>query len=435
MNIFKKILTTTALITTFSVSAVDVKRVSDINVGSLEQNSSPIKGELAVLPNVFDVDNIAVSIEEEMVSGSFIVLEPTGIKTEDLPELGLYVRGVETGWTEVGGLTDFYDNRLVFEVYYEGVDQHLYLSTNDGLDNPNVVGVEDYGQDTSFKPITSGGNFEKNVQFMIQPRAVDKQFELTSSVEFTVKDIIYPVGGSLEVVYGNTSTVVDLQSTLVPAVEDEMLSFKSDFDISNVPHQTFSLAFTGIRSGMKLELDGIVCTEDCTVELNMLPTESKPINLTLPESIFDYEVKVDTLVNGSFPLPTTTLFSGETNLNKYTVPYTYHVESNPYYYSAFTITPDEDTRVFFEMVVSKAGTGMNKVTEVFTDYELDLLNGLEMSTFSLETLLDLVGVESGNYHATVTFKSIGKLSINVDNVSPTGRTTVNVEKQDRVINN
>ncbi len=431
MNICKTLAAGLIALSATTVNAVDIKRVSDVNTGSLKQNSAPIQGELAVLPNVFDVNNIAVSVEAEVESGSFIVLEPTGIKTEDLPELGLYVRGVETGWIEVGSLTDFYDNRLVFEVYYEGVDQHLYLSTNDGLDNPHVVGVEDIGQDTSFRPITTGGNFETNVQFMIQPREVDIQFELSSSVKFTVIDIVYPVGGSLEVLYGDTGTVVDLQSTLVPVVEDDFLSFKSDFDISNVPHQTFSLAFTGIRSGMKLELGGTVCTEDCTVELNMLPTESQPIKLTLPESIFDYEVKVDILVNGSFPLPTTTLFSGETNLNKYTVPYVYHVASNSQYYSVFTITPEEDTRVFFEMVLSKAGTGMNKVTEVFTDYELSSLNGLEMSTFSLETLLDIVGVTlEDNYHATVTFKSVGKLNINVDNVSPTGRTTINVEKQE-----
>lgn len=428
MNMLQKLLAGVFTIgLTTSVNAADIKKVSDLKLGSYHQEHQPALAEEALSPRYVELKNTTVNFNNQIDSKGFIIFKTKGIPAKEHLDFKLYVRSLEQGFIEVGTVIDYNDNGVTFQLSYDAKPDYLYLSTNDNLDNTSLLGNPDHGQDITKSKMAAHKPFDGKVEFYL---STDAELEINTDVTLTVSQVIGQDGTLIDT--GNTveTVLIDLQNTMKPVVNDNGLAFTSDFDISKTPQQRFDLTFNNIPDGFTLQVNDEVCIggEVCEMTIYMSPTAPQPVVLNKPDMYLDYEITVDTVVNSKHPLQNTVVFEGESNTNTYTVPYSYHIQSNSAYYTVFNMFTETNTPIYFDIVLTKAGNGINKEVTTYTDVEFYALD--TVSTFTLKTLLDLVEVEEGNYHAKVIFKSHEKITLNVDNVSPTGRTTINVEKQE-----
>lgn len=427
MNTFTKFLTgTTLLATSIMASAVELKKPASVFEGMMHQEHIPVKAEKALSP-VYEVAyGLTFYIEKAVPSKSFIILEFDGITAQEVLEYRLSVTGTESNIFEVGKIVDYSDNRLVFQIDYDEVPQYLFLASNDGLDNPNIVGDKDHGEDITKSKMAAGKPFEAKVQFILT-KDKDTTFELYDDLKVRVSEVVTPEGNTLDVNYTDFVTVVDLQTTLRPVVDGDLITFESDFNIRNVPQQKFDFTFSDIPEGFVLEIGDKLCENTCTITEYMSPTSNRTIKLNKPANYLDYNISVDVVVNDREPLEKVVLFSEESNMHMYTVPYSYSISSNSNYYSVYTITPNSDSELYVDVTLSTIGNGFNKESTTYTDFFVEKLAAGEITTFTVDQLLAMMGIKEGNYHAVVTLKATTELTVNVDNVSPTGRTTINVQ--------
>ncbi len=427
MNMLKKALIGVVLGTlSYNANAVEIKSVSDLDLGLYEQEHKPLRDEEALAPRYVNINNTALSFNTEIDSKGFVFIEITGVDATSLKSFGIFVKTLKSGFVEAGTLIDYTDNGVTYQLGYNEDPDYLYLSTNDNLDDPNITGNPDNGQDITRSKMSNNKPFEGKVQFYLLS---DNTHEINEDVTIRVSKVLDESGQEITIPDSEKVTVVDLENTLKAVLVEDKLTFVSDFDIRYVPQQRFDFSIKGIPENFIVQVEDELCEGGsvCDFTVYMAPESNRVVKIEKPDMYLDFEITADVLVNSKHNTETSVLLSEKSNLYMYTVPYSYHIERDKRYYTVFNLFSENTTEVFMDITLTSVGNGINKDIVEFKDvslYELETV-----STFTLKELIDIVGVEDGNYHAKVVFKSYETLTINVDNVSPNGRTTVNVESK------